>query len=444
MYAIVDIETTGSHADANGITEIAIVLHNGKEVEGRFETLINPGYPIPKYVSHLTGISNEMVAKAPSFTDVAPNLYNLLNNRIFVAHNVNFDYSFLKHHFRMSNIDWNAKKLCTMRLSKKVFEGLKKYGLDYLCDSLEIPIANRHRAGGDAEATSILFEMIYEKGGEKLIKEFLRKDAKEHILPPNLPKQQVENLPYEPGVYYFHDAKEKVIYVGKAKCLKHRVVSHFTGTDTGKKRQEFLKNIHAISYQTCSTEFVASLLESIEIKRLWPTFNYSQKKFEQLYGLYVFEDGRGYLRIAIDKQKKHYEPLMSFGLLADAHRMLWRLVKQFELDAELCFLQKQRSNHLLEDKESYNQKVKKAIHYIVSSQYSFAIIEKCSDHQSCVLIEKGKFQGLGKLPSGLFPKDLATVKPHIQSYPENEIIKSMIRIFAEKNPSSLIHFSEAE
>jgi DNA polymerase-3 subunit epsilon len=121
MYAIVDIETTGSHAHANGITEIAIVLHDGEKIEGRYETLINPGYRIPPYVSQLTGITNEMTSAAPCFNDVATEIYNLLQNRIFIAHNVNFDYSFIKYHLRVAGYEWMPKKLCTLKLSRKHF-----------------------------------------------------------------------------------------------------------------------------------------------------------------------------------------------------------------------------------------------------------------------------------------------------------------------------------
>ncbi len=438
MFAIVDIETTGSHADQNGITEIAIVLHNGKEVEGRYETLINPGYPIPKYVSHLTGITNEMVSVAPRFRDVASNIYNLLQDRIFVAHNVNFDYSFIKHQFRQANIDWNAKKLCTLRLSKAVFEGLRRYGLDHLCETLEIPNTKRHRAGGDADATSILFERIYHKGGEKLIKDFLKKDSKEHILPPNLPKAQVTTLPFEPGVYYFHDARGKVIYVGKAKCIKQRVISHFTGSNAGRKRMEFLRNIHSISYNTCSTEFIASLMESVEIRKLWPTYNVSQKHPEQLFGFYVFEDGRGYLRIAIDKKKKHYDPIASFALRTEAHQTLWQLAREFEIDPVLCFLQKAEAHHAPEDVEVHNSKVKAAAQTLVSQQYSYLIVEQCSDHQSCVLVENGKFQGFGKIPYKTPVQRLEEVKAYIKPFPENETIKTIIRSFTQKYPSRVV------
>ena len=124
MYAIVDIETTGGYAATNDITEIAIVLHDGQKVTGRYETLIRPTAPIPYYIQVLTGISHEMVAKAPPFQQVAEEISAILKDRIFIAHNVNFDYSFLKHHLEFHGQNFQAPKVCTVRLSKKVFPGL--------------------------------------------------------------------------------------------------------------------------------------------------------------------------------------------------------------------------------------------------------------------------------------------------------------------------------
>ncbi len=435
MYAIVDIETTGSHASGNGITEIAIILHDGKAVEGKFQTLVNPQTPIPKFVSSLTGIYNHMVADAPVFSDVAPNIYELLKGRIFVAHNVNFDYSFLRSQFKTVGYDWQARKLCTIRMAKKAFPGLRRYGLGHLCDHFGIDNVQRHRAAGDALATTTLFEMVLEKGGEQMIKDFLKKESRQQILPPNLPEQQMKALPFEPGVYYFHDAKGKVIYVGKAKCLKQRVVSHFTGLDTSKKRQAFLKDIHSISYSICPTEFSASIFESIEIKRLWPAYNYSQKRFEQLWGIYMFEDARGYLRLAVDKKRKYLEPVASFGLMADAHRTLWQIVRKFELHAGLCFLDKTQNDDLPVVGE-YNQSVKKAVDWLESQKETFAIKEK----ESCILVQDGKFYGMGVLKDEQI-SDLEMLREKLTPYPENEVIKSMIRQYVDRYPSKVMKFA---
>src|SRR5687767_492041 len=124
MYAIVDIETTGGYAANNDITEIAIVLHDGQSVLNRFESLVRPVRAIPHYIQVLTGITNDMVAGAPTFEELAPQIYELLQGKIFIAHNVNFDYSFLKHHFNTAGFELNNLKLCTVRLSKKVFPGI--------------------------------------------------------------------------------------------------------------------------------------------------------------------------------------------------------------------------------------------------------------------------------------------------------------------------------
>src|SRR5438045_9701793 len=129
MFAIVDIETIGGNAQFGGITEIAIILHNGNSIEGRYETLINPKQHIPNYITALTGISNYTVSDAPCFEEVADKIYNLLNGRVFVAHNVNFDYSFINHHLLQSGFNWQAKKLCTVRYARKVFPGKQSYSL---------------------------------------------------------------------------------------------------------------------------------------------------------------------------------------------------------------------------------------------------------------------------------------------------------------------------
>ncbi|MBN9295652.1 MAG: GIY-YIG nuclease family protein [Filimonas sp.] len=442
MYAIVDIETTGSHAHNNGITEIAIVLHDGKQVEGRFSTLINPQVPIPKYVVGLTGITNAMVAGAPLFKEVAPNIFNLLQGRIFVAHNVNFDASFIKHHLRVNGFEWNPKKLCTLRMSRKVFPNLPKYGLEHICRSLDIHINDRHRATGDADATATLFQMILNVSDEKQLKDFLRKEAKEQIFPPNLPNEQIKELPKTPGVYYFHNAKGKVIYVGKAKVLKKRVVSHFTGLDTGKKRQAFLKEIHSLSFKECPTELAAFILESVEIKRLWPEYNYSQKRVDRLYGIYMFEDANGYLRLAIDKKRKHLLPVKSFGLMLDAHRTLRKMIQEFSLDAYLCFISKVQSESVLPAAQ-YNKRVHEALEWLNNQAESFAIFEPSvlNDHEhSCILMENGRFYGMGIVPLKTDFTDIDILKKHVTQLPENEVVHSMIRTYAVRYPGRVFSF----
>ncbi|TAG11950.1 MAG: DNA polymerase III subunit epsilon [Sphingobacteriia bacterium] len=440
-FAVVDIETTGGFPQQHGITEIAIVLHNGTEIEGRFESLVNPFQPIPPFIVGMTGITNAMVMAAPSFAEIAPKIFQLLSNRVFVAHNVNFDFSFVKHHLQQSGFDLQTLKLCTIRLSRKAFPGFPKYGLGHLCRQLNIPIHNRHRAGGDALATAEVLDLVLKNNGGILIKEMLQKEHKEYLLPANLPKHFINQLPTTPGVYYFHNNKGKVVYVGKAKNLKKRVVSHFSGLDISRKRQDFIREIYTISHVDCPTEFIASIFESIEIKRLWPAYNKSQKKYEQNWGIYAFEDARGYLRLAIDKKHKQTQPIVAFSLLVDAHRELWRLVKSFELHPSLCFLDKTIPDELPEI-EQYNRQVNQALAFIAAEKESFIIREK----KMAILVEKGKFIGMGEVDTPFSEEPLhsdhfESLKLVVTPYAENEVIKGMIRKYTERYPAKIVRIS---
>lgn len=440
MYAIVDIETTGSFASENGITEIAIILFNGIEVEERYETLVQPRFPIPKFVSHLTGITNAMVASAPLFSEVALVVHRMLQNRIFVAHNVNFDYSFIKYHLRESGFELNEKKMCTLKLAREAFPGMQKYGLGSLCRNLEIPVENRHRAGGDADATCILLDMILKKGGEKLIRHYFKKENRAQILPPNLPSTALQKLPASPGVYHFHNEQEKIIYTGKAKSLKVRVVGHFTGFNTSRKRQDFLRKIYAVSYTECATELAACILESIEIKKHWPEYNISQKNAEQLYGIYAFEDMKGYMRLAINKVNKSLAPISFYALYADAHRALWKLVHSYDLSAQLCFLDKTPFDHAsLDPSKNYNEKVRSAIENLQQVQEDFILVEKPTSGKGnfCILIEHGQFFGMGLLDEQVDFKDREMITKCITRYPHNSVIMSLVKSHALKYPNHL-------
>jgi DNA polymerase-3 subunit epsilon len=434
-FAIIDIETTGGYAGANSITEIAIILFDGKKIEGQYETLVNPGMPIPYFITTLTGITNEMVAGAPSFEEVAATIFNLLQGRIFVAHNVNFDYSFVKHHLQLNGFELNSKKLCTVRLSRKVFPGYIKYGLGSICRELNIEMTNRHRAMGDASATVELFSKIVAADKEGNIQIMLKGKNKEQYLPPNIPAEQVERLPDFPGVYYFHDQKGKIIYVGKARNLQQRVKSHFSNNDKSRRKQDFLRDVCSISHQVCGSELMALILECAEIRRLWPAHNRSLKRFEHVYGLYSFEDQNGYIRLGIEKKRKHLRPLYTFNLLQQGHILLRKLVKDFTLDEGLCFVDKTKET-TQEDPASYNLRVHEAINNLQKQLPTFALFGngKTINDQSCLLIEQGRFYGMGYLPQQYAVSDINELKLNLTQYPDNDYVRGLVYQYAEKNP----------
>jgi DNA polymerase III subunit epsilon len=449
MYAIVDIETTGSYAANNGITELAIVLHDGNKIVDRYETLINPETPIPRYVQVLTGIHPGMLTDAPLFSEVASRVHHMLKDAVFVAHHVNFDYSFVKHQLEACGFELDLKKLCTVRLSRKVFPGLPGYSLGKLCRELEIPILNRHRAGGDADATVILFEKILRQDSQGAIHHMLHGKNREQYLPPNLPSEQIASIPYTPGVYYFHNQKGKVIYVGKAKNLRGRVCNHFANNSSGLRKQEFLRNIYSVTWQDCGTELMAFLLECVEIKRLWPAYNSSLKRFEQTFGLYVYEDQSGYLRLTIEKKKQNLQAHYSFNGLAEGWQVLHKLVRQFELCPKLCFIQKGNEKCVglsdnscrgacdhVESAENYNQRLRGALQSLQEMLPTFMIRDRGRDasEESCVLIENGRFYGMGWLGKDLQIQNLETLKDQLTVYPENDYMRGLVYTFAEKWP----------
>jgi DNA polymerase-3 subunit epsilon len=456
MYAIVDIETTGGHAGANGITEVAILVHDGKKVIDQFKTLINPLKPIPIYIQALTGIDDAMVSTAPKFYEVAHRIYELLHDKVFVAHNVNFDFSFIHFHLAAAGFNLQTKKLCTVRLSRKIIPGLASYSLGRLCKEVGIEIQDRHRAFGDAQATAELFSMLIEQDKDDHIRKTLNQRSREQSLPPHLPKLDMDKLPSVPGIYYFHNSKLKVIYVGKAKNIRKRVASHFTNNKPGRQKQDFLREIHHITFQECGTELMALILEAVEIKRLWPAYNRSLKRFEYAYGLYSYEDQSGYIRLVIDRKKKFSRPHYTFNGITEGYTLIKSLISGFNLCPKLCFVQRNTDKCLiigeqscrgaceqLESPESYNLRVNSALTSLFTVLPGFLLIDegRTYEEKSCLLIENGQFFGMGYISSHLADAELSLLKQQLTPYPENDYIRNMILNAALRFPHKVREIS---
>jgi DNA polymerase-3 subunit epsilon len=191
MYSIIDIETTGGMARNEKITEIAIYVFDGENIVDEYSSLINPERPIPYNITALTGISNEMVAESPKFFEIAKDIIEKTENTTFVAHNVAFDYGFIKQEFKSLGYNFHRPKLCTVKLSRKLIPGLPSYSLGNLCKSLNINITDRHRAAGDAKATVELFKMLLDAGKHKQGVLDLETGANLRALHPKLDKQRI-------------------------------------------------------------------------------------------------------------------------------------------------------------------------------------------------------------------------------------------------------------
>lgn len=446
-YAVVDIETTGGNASHSRITEIAIIIYDGTKIIDRWESLVNPQKFIPPAIFTLTGIDNELVRHAPTFDAISDKVLELLNDRIFVAHNVNFDYSFVKHELETAGLKWSATKLCTVRAARKIRPGFPSYSLGRLCTSLDISLENRHRAGGDADATTILLSKLLEWDAQGEIAKMIKKTAEDQRLPPNLPPEDFAKIPEKPGVYYFYNEVKKVIYVGKAVNLKKRVASHFSGHKITPQRQHFLKDIHAITFEVCATELMALILECTEIKNLWPTYNKALKRFEPKCGLFEYEARNGYRYLAVGNIVKNQVCIETFSTTSAAIELLRELAVQFEIDHRFCKYgtpgigenQYPTSTTELPDLEVHNSQISEAIDYYVKSRLTYAIVDKgrTKDEMSCIFIEKGRLRGMGYVPSEVMITEISEFKDHVDLYQSNQYLMQLIDSYAEKNRSKI-------
>ncbi len=443
LYAIVDIETTGSYAGGNGITEIAIAIHDGSKVISFYETLVNPHQPIPYFIQRLTGINDKMVANAPSFKEVAGQVYELLQDKIFVAHNVNFDYSFVKYHLQGAGFQLDTKKLCTVRLARKVLPGLAGYSLGKLTHSLGINHARHHRAGGDALATADLLTMIIAKDTHGAVREMLKGRNSEQYMPPHLPVAELEQLPSSSGVYYFYNANGKTIYVGKAKNIRKRVRSHFSNNKITRQKQDFMRETYRISYKECATELMAHILESAEIRRLWPVHNRSQRGYLPQFGLFVYEDIQGYKRFGVEKIRRSLKPICTFNTVTEGHNRLKELIGEFGLCARSCNVASECTceNHL--PPEDYNKRADEAIEWLRRQLPTFALLDKGIDdnEQSCILIKEGNLYGMGYITDKKTQlKNVDALLKSIEPLQDNDYIRNLVFRHATEFPEKCYNF----
>ncbi len=444
MYAIVDIETTGGYAANHRITEIAIYYHDGIQVTDSFHTLVNPGRNIPYYITGLTGITTEMVLNAPSFSDIAGDIRARLEGKIFVAHNAHFDYSFLKKEFEQAGIQWQARKLCTVRLSRKIIPGLRSYSLGSLAESLGIRIENRHRASGDASATVKIFDQLLQRDLDNHIRKALKKNSGETILPPNLAREEFDKLPAKCGVYYFHDARGNVIYVGKAINIKKRIAGHFTGDAREWSRSRIRNEIHHITYELTGNELIALILESQEIRKLWPKYNRAQKYRVEEWGIYEYEDRNGFLRFSVNLVTRGSRPLIRFSTKSDAWGFLWQKVREFELCPKLSGLQVAKGLCFeyqtgtckgacmgVETVRKYNHRVQNAVESFTEKGTSAAIIGKGrhQDEQSVVLVEEGNYFGFGFLSRDVSISDFESARSYVSKSVQTNTVQNLINSY---------------
>jgi DNA polymerase III subunit epsilon len=343
--AIVDVETTGAASHYHRIIEVAVLrVRQGKLVE-KFSTLLDPERTITPFIEGLTGIRNKDLEGAPTFHQVKDRLYDLLNGAIFVAHNARFDYSFLREEFEREKINYSAKRLCTMRLSKALFPDQRKHNLDSIIERFGIICTDRHRAEGDASVLWDFLQILKERFDNNDLRKTLGKILRTPTLPPLLDERLVKSLPETYGVYVLYDENGNPLYVGKSVNIRSRVLSHFSGDQESAKEQALCRQVVDIQAIATSGELGALLLESHLIKRLQPLYNRKSRSHKRLVVMKksMNEEQYGTIRLEYLRSVRSTDLSNIVGIfksMKQSKDFLWNIAKGYTLCPRILGLEK--------------------------------------------------------------------------------------------------------
>ncbi len=445
MYAIVDIETTGGKYNEEGITEIAVYKFDGHQVVDQFISLVNPEQPIQPFVIGLTGINNEMLRNAPKFYEVAKRIVEITTDCVLVAHNAKFDYRILRTEFRRLGFEYERKSLCTVELSKKLIPGQQSYSLGKLVRALGIPLSDRHRASGDAQATVKLFKMLLTKDLEKdILKNMVRLEPKKSIDTKLV--YILEELPSTTGVYYLHNEEGDIIYIGKSRNIRKRVNQHFTNDHP--KAKEMQKEVSTVSYEATGNELFALLKENQEIKQNKPKYNKALKRTIFSHALYQFTDENGYINLKIGKAGLKQKSITTFTNLKQARTLLSQWTEEYQLCERLTGMQKGNGNCFNytikncrgacigeEPAEEYNERVRELMNRYSYDSQNMLVVDRGRevDEKSALLIEDGEFRGLGYFNLNHQINHIDIIRSIITPMPNNRDTQHIIQNYIRKN-----------
>src|SRR5882724_2356790 len=281
----VDLETTGGSAAFDRIIEVGIVrVSNGEPVE-EWSSLVNPERPIPAYIEAFTGISNEMVAGAPRFVEIAAAVREKLQGAVFVAHNARFDYSFLRSEFLKSDMSFSAKVLCTVKLSRRLFPEFARHNLDAVMERNGLSCDARHRALGDARVLHDFWVKLRRDVAEPRLAAAVQTVLGAHQLPAHLPPGLLDDLPDGPGAYRFFGDEDVLLYIGRSNSLRSRVSSHFGAEGADSLDRRLSRQVRRVDWVETAGELGAILREAEWIRTQKPLYNRRTKSKAQPHTL---------------------------------------------------------------------------------------------------------------------------------------------------------------
>lgn len=386
-----------------------------------------------------------MLRNAPKFYELAKRIVEITQDCIIVAHNAKFDYRILRTEFKRLGFEFERKTLCTVELSKRLIPGHPSYSLGKLTRTLGIPVSDRHRAAGDAQATVKLFKILLDKDLDKtIIKESVRKEPKRQVEPKLL--HIIEELPTSIGVYYMHKENGEIIYIGKSKNIKKRINQHFTSDN--RKSKKIQSQVAAVTYEETGSELVALLKESEEIKRIKPIFNRALRRNIFTHGLFSFKDDDGYLNFKVAQVNGKERPITTFTNLQSAKSFISKITDDYNLCQKLtgeyktngnCFnytIKKCNGACVCEElPEDYNKRKETIIKTHSFENQNMVIIDRGReiDEGSAILIENGIFKGFGFFNLNYQINNLEILESLITPMQHNRDAQHIIQNFIRKN-----------
>jgi len=341
--AFVDVETTGGHPAHDRIIEIAIVAATGGELEYQWSTLVNPGVSIPPAIQHFTGITDEMVRYAPFFEDIAAEVLERLEGRLFVAHNARFDYGFLRSELRRAGYSFSSRVACTVKLSRRLYPDERHHNLDALIERHGLDCPDRHRALPDAHALWQFWNVLRLQEPFETVEQALGEITHLKSLPPHLPADLPDRLPQTHGVYRFYGEGGALLYVGKANNIRQRVLSHWQGATRDGKSQRLAELTHHVEWTETAGELGALLLEARLVRELKPLFNRQLRGARQIWTWVVSDDGAAPVLSPIDHLQLSFDGADTFGLYrteAAARKAMLELAREERLCLKVLGLEK--------------------------------------------------------------------------------------------------------
>ena len=452
LFTIIEIEFTGMNLKTDHILEIAMVKHNGKKIIERYHSLVNPSKEISPFLLALTGLSQKKLDKAPFFEDIAEAILNFTEDTILAGINIRRTYALLKREFKRYDRRFQRKHICVSQLIEQHFNTTHPKTMSSVCRDLNIPYSNEYSLKKKVSAGSKVFKKLFIEGKKdpKLEKKRIHQSAMAAKFPIHVPHEKVAALPNAVGVYYFLDHKGRIVYLGKSKNIRSRVLQHFNSDLDSFDKHEMKDQIYDLQYRLTGSELIALLLESDEIKRYMPKFNRAQRRRRYRYGVYMDTDEMGWKNLNIDILRWEQKPLKKFNqhwhavsfILNQAFQFqislpslnikeLEQWLKRFSYEEELFFME-------TDNMETHNFKMEKLAEFYTYPQSDMLIIDKgrSDEERSVVLIEKDYYKGFCFVPQAK-ETDIHFIKDQLIPFRENPDIQQIIRNYLRKHKQEL-------